>query len=143
MGSGKILKQSINKYGIGNFGKRILIKDIYFKEIIDELEIEFITIYKSLDKAEYNISKGGDGGNLLKYASEEKKREIFKKISIANSGKNHPLYGRKHTEKTKDKISKSHRGKTSPNKGKHPTEESRQKMSIARKKYWQNKKQTS
>lgn len=36
-------------------------------------------------------------------------QNTIQKISITNSGTNHPFYGRKHTEETKQKMSKSKR----------------------------------
>lgn len=63
-GSGHYLKNAFNKYGLRNFQKRIIIKNIPFKVEIDRLEIYYIGLYKQYGMAEYNISLGGQGGNL-------------------------------------------------------------------------------
>ena len=52
-----------------------------------------------------------------------------KKISDSKKGENHPMYGKHHTEETKQKISKANKGKNSPMYGKHHTEETKQKIS--------------
>lgn len=121
MGSGKILKQSIKKYGIENFEKEILYSRIQYKETADDMEKFAIAKERVIGKAEYNIADGGQGGNLgeevnkkISEAMKGKKKppiseETRKKMSVANSG-------RHHTEETKRKISAG-------NKGKHRTEE--------------------
>lgn len=120
MGSGKYLKASQKKYGIENFEK-FLIQYCYSKEETNKAERFWIAEYRSRGKAEYNITDGGQGGNLgeevnkkISEAKKGKKRppiseETRKKMSVANSG-------RHHTEETKRKISDG-------NKGKHQTEE--------------------
>jgi hypothetical protein len=74
----------------------------------------------------------------------------FCSYECANSGENHPFFGKHHTEKTKRKISDTEKGKhcseeskkkmsdakkgeKNPNYGKHPSEETRKKMSDANK----------
>lgn len=67
-----------------------------------------------------NMQHARDMG-LLKLTDEQKKKRSEKQ-----KGKNHPFYGKHHTEETKKKMSELHRGK------KH-TEESKKKMSESRK----------
>ena len=59
-GSGTILKAVMAKYGIENFEKKILISGEFTKDEINELEIGEIAKQRSLGKAEYNISDGGE-----------------------------------------------------------------------------------
>jgi len=70
--------------------------------------------------------------------SEETKR----KLSIAKSGKNHPMYGKKTSKETKKKLSAKLSGKNNPMYGKTPwkgrkhSEETKSKMSQSAKKIW-------
>ena len=61
MGSGVYLAKAKKKYGIENFKKEILVFDIVRKDFIDLLEKEYIKFYRSIGKAEYNITDGGEG----------------------------------------------------------------------------------
>ena len=119
MGSGKHLKAAQKKYGIKNFKKDILVFNIVRKDFIDLLEKEYISFYRSISKAEYNIADGGDGrvGPL----SEETKR----KISESNKGKHYA------SDETRKKLSKVHKGKPTWNKGKSHSEKTKKKISEA------------
>ena len=101
-GSGTLIKRALSKYGNENFDKEILItcKDL---NTLNYLEKFFISIFDSQNKdIGYNISSGGDGGNIIenmnnkqkiyekrsksidkwrKSISKERKEEIDKKIS--------------------------------------------------------------
>ena len=125
LGSGIALKSSIKKYGKDKFKKEILFEydnqeEAYLKEteIVNE---DFIK------ENNYNIRVGGKG---------------------ASSGKNHHLYGKTLSDKTKQKISKSHSnrivsqetkdkmsksksGKKHPLFGKNHSQETKDKMSQA------------
>ena len=61
MGSGVYLAKAKKKYGIENFKKEILVFGIVGKDFIDLLEKEYIKFYRSIGKAEYNITDGGEG----------------------------------------------------------------------------------
>lgn len=61
MGSGTLLRKAIDKYGIDNFQKDILISHIPIKEYADNAEINMIAIERKHGKAEYNIVNGGQG----------------------------------------------------------------------------------
>ena len=58
MGSGVRLHWAYDKYGQKNFTKEIL-AICYDKSRIDILEKEYISIYRSIGKAEYNVADGG------------------------------------------------------------------------------------
>ena len=83
MGSGKILRKAIKKYGINNFSKEILISHIPSREYADKAEINMIAKERSHDKAEYNIVDGGEGfrGHHTKEAKA--------KIGEASKGNQH------------------------------------------------------
>jgi hypothetical protein len=61
MGSGKILTNSQKKRGLKNFTKDIL-AICHSPEILNMLEIEYIALYRSIGKAEYNLANGGHSG---------------------------------------------------------------------------------
>jgi hypothetical protein len=67
MGSGKILKRSINKYGIENFKKEIIKKFKTYKEAL-EYEKQLVTPSFIEQKTNYNIKEGGFGS--CKWSSE-------------------------------------------------------------------------
>ena len=135
MGSGKILKQAQVKYGIEHFKKDILVFNIVKKDFINLLEKEYIKFYRSIGKAEYNITDGGEGGNggvkghvpwnKGRHHSEKAK----KKISEAMRGERNPQYGKHHSEETKEKISESLKGHNACNKGKRHLNETKKKIS--------------
>lgn len=95
LGSGKLIKKAIEKYGKENFKKEIL----YIAKDNSEANLkekEFIKVYNAVKREDfYNLHEGGDGGNNNK------------KISNSISGINHPMYGKHHTEETKEKLRQS------------------------------------
>lgn len=82
IGSGKLIKQAISKYGKNSFDCEILV-ECSSQEELDEAEryyIEQVSAYSNDDY--YNIALGGKCCQL-EYQTEETKR----KIGLANSGK--------------------------------------------------------
>ena len=63
---------------------------------------------------------------LQRFKNKKLSEETKKKISEASKGEKHPMYGKHHTEETRQKISKS-------NKGRKRSEETKNKISEARK----------
>lgn len=112
LGSGKIMKQAIDKYGKNTFIRETLhcfenLKEAYLKEctIVNE---DFVNREDT-----YNLSLGGYGSFLGQHHSEESK----KKISESNKG-------RVVSKETRKKISESEKGKT-------VSEETKKKLSKA------------
>lgn len=133
LGSGKILQQSIEKYGKENFEKEIL-EECSSKEHLDLAEIYWISYYNSTDRnIGYNISVGGSGGDTI--SNHPDKEVISQKISKSNKGKlpwNAGTKGKiKWTEERKKKVSES-------NKGKKRSEETKRKQSLARIRWHEN-----
>lgn len=96
-----VISKSIFKYGKENFDFQILQE--CEESQLDELEIKYITEYKSNNREYgYNIENGGHGIGKM---SEETKQ----KISEANKGENNHFYGKKHTEEVKSKIKQHHK----------------------------------
>ena len=121
MGSGKYLKAAQEKYGIENFEKFLI---TYTSSENDACEKEqfWIAHYKSLGKAEYNISKGGDGGDIRK--GYKNSPEARKKIS--ESWKKRKENGWTFSEESRRKMADA-------KKGRKLSEETKRKMSEARK----------
>lgn len=155
IGSGTILKSAIQKYGKQNFKKEILSISKTEEENAKK-EKHYIDLYKAVEnKNFYNIADGGQGGNVTKGFSKEEREKINKKISESNSGKKHHMYGKHHTEETKEKISNSvkkywtedkrqewslkYQGQKNPMYGKHHTEETKEKIRQIDRGYMQTK----
>ena len=129
MGGGIYIKSAEKKYGIENFSKKILAV-CYTQEILDILEMEYISMYKEIGKAEYNIAQGGEGGNLGD--------EVNKRISESLRSSEKYKQSLKSVERSRKlSYAASHRTKDvlyaigSANRGKKFSEEIKLKMSIA------------
>ncbi len=94
MGSGTGITKDEKLLGIENFSKRI-IAICHTDEILNILEIEYIALYKSIGKAEYNKAKGGKTAAGFKH-TDEWKSLMSKKFK-----------GRNVSEEQKIKISKT------------------------------------
>ena len=116
LGSGKILKKALNKYGKENFTVTLL--DIAnSKEELDNLEKKYIEEYNALYEDNfYNIHEGGTGGNTKQgysfdeyknYISKESKSHKGIKNNVNNSKENNPMYNKHQSELSKLKISNS------------------------------------
>jgi group I intron endonuclease len=108
-GSGKVLKQALNKYGVENF-ETILLKEAYSKEELDNLEKEFILNFDALNSSDfYNIHEGGTGGNTKLGYSFKEYQEFLDKTQNRTStfkqkdtyGEKNPMYGKHQSELSK------------------------------------------
>lgn len=131
MGSGKRLKQAINKYGIENFSKEILFV-FETEEEMNSKERELVTEEFCAQENNYNLCPGGNGGwdyintsgkssRLGAKLSESSK----KKISLCKKGNQNNL-GKKLSDSHKSKIGKSI---SISLKGKSKSEEHKRKIS--------------
>jgi hypothetical protein len=127
LGSGKLLKQSILKYGKENFTKSIL----YISKTEEEnckKEIEYIALYNAVSNPMfYNIHVGGSGGNTTEGYSPEEKETLRKKLSELSRGEKNGMYGKQHSEKTKEFL--SHWAEFERDNSVYQTPEFRKKMS--------------
>jgi len=93
LGSGKLIKRAIEKYGPENFEREILAvfdnKEDAEKEEARIVNEDFVT-----DSANYNIATGGN-------------------VRIM-PGVNNPFYGKKHTDEAKRRISEAATGRSKP-----------------------------
>lgn len=126
---------AIRKYGINNFKWEVLCECISRKEM-NEKEKYYIKKYDSFWKNNgYNLTEGGYDRQVTD--------KMRKKISDANKGEKHRLYGKHQTEETKHKISIAHKGKKLSKEhiknmsiaftGRKLSEETKKKMSLSRK----------
>jgi len=101
-GSGKLIRQAIQKYGKENFIRETLEEGIVDPIILDEREIYWIKYYHSRDRGiGYNIAEGGRGNSN---PSEETRR------LISEGAKGKPSYWKTHSisPETKIKMSENH-----------------------------------
>lgn len=110
IGSGKLLKESVKKYGKQNF-ERLILQECETFEELSSAEQHWIIKYNAVeDPTFYNLTSGGFGGNsdyLKEYWSKlnKQERKTCRSWSRRNqSGSNNSMYGKKHTEETKQKI---------------------------------------
>lgn len=144
---------AIQKYGWDNFKHEILFNNLSQKEA-QEKEIELIAKYKTncrrYDSPEYgyNMTDGGEGmsGSFPTEKTREKIRashrdriknetwEEREKRCQRMRGNANPFYGKKHTDKTKDKIGEKARERLR-DKTKHPMYNKKQSEESKRKNF--------
>lgn len=110
LGSGKLLKKAIKKYGKENF-ERVVLQECFSFEELSKAEEYWIKKHNAVENEEYyNMTSGGFGGNsdyLKEYWNQftEEERKVCRKWSRKNMmGENNPMYGKKHSEETKKLI---------------------------------------
>lgn len=151
LGSGKILKRAIDKYGKDNFKREILHISKDYQEN-NQKEKEFIKKYNAVQNRNfYNINEGGDGGDIFHLLPIEQQEKIREDARKRSSGENNPRYGVHLSEETKEKIrqnrntdymkteeyrktmSEAVKGEKNGMYGKKHSEASKKKMSEAKK----------
>ena len=98
------VKDAIEKYGKDAFTYEVL-HDGIIPEFLDTLEKEAIAKFNTIAPHGYNRNNGGSGS--IKHSEEARQ-----KMSESTKGENHPMYGKKLSDETKQKISEAHKGKT-------------------------------
>ena len=153
-GSGHIIKRIYKKRP--QTLKEVYLKTCYSQEELDEWEQYYIKFYNTLYPNGYNLTEGGNGG----VPCEETRRKLSELKKGLLSGEKNPMFGKHHSEETKQKIGGVHKGKHiseeqkkklsvalkgrimsdehkkkigEANKGKHHTEETKKKMSVSKK----------
>ena len=94
------LQKAWNKYGEENF-QFIILEIVNDKNLLDDLEIKYISYYKKENKS-YNMLIGGGGRRGFKMSEHAKK-------IVGQKNREHML-GTKHSEKTKKKMSEKRTG---------------------------------
>ena len=101
----RYLFNSIKKHGWNNFKQEIIIDDVPEEEL-NNLEISYIELENTIAPYGYNLTKGGEGMTGFHHSQETKQN-----LSVMNTGKKHPQYGKKRAQETRKKISKARRSK--------------------------------
>lgn len=150
LGSGKLIKRAILKYGKENF-KREILEYCENKYIAYEREFYYSLKFNVIiDKSFYNCSNGGNGNNGYKLSQKHKEilrncvtgrvksKEEILKISKANKGKKlseetieklrKAATGKKRSQKTINKMSESKLGDKNPMYGKTHSDEAKNKL---------------
>lgn len=105
LGSGKLLKQAIKKYGIDKFSRHIVLECETLKEL-DIAEKYYIQSIDACNNDEYyNLAEGGTGGNTRLGYTEDEYKVYCAKFSAP--GELNGMYGRKHTAESNAKNKES------------------------------------
>ena len=141
LGSGKIIRRAIKKYGAGNFRVSVL-EYATTKTELDYLEKKYIEECRTYFGAEnvYNITDGGEGGDT--FSKNPDKEYIRKKLRLAGKVGGIVCKNKKVGIFTKEVHNKSLESQKklgvgifgpkgqSPMKGKHQTNETKQKIRL-------------
>lgn len=145
LGSGKLLKQAIKKYGRKNFKRETLKK---FSNDTDAYNYEKEVVNEEIigNPLCYNITNGGGNPptfygsdhHLFGVGHSEEAKQKMRDNHADFSGEKHPLFGtkRSHSEETKQKMSISRTGKKRVFSEKHKLN-----LSNAGKMYYQRKRE--
>lgn len=76
-----------------------------------DLEKKLIQEYKTKGECKTNFHEGGCGGNTGNYNNPERSRKLSE-AAKKRVGKLNPMYGKHHSEETKEKIRQANLGKT-------------------------------
>lgn len=124
---GNALHKAIVKYGKENFSYRTL-SECKTIEQLNDAEAYWIDHLQTLAPNGYNLTTGGDG-----YTRTEENRKALSLSHIGvNAGKDHPMYGKHHSEETKALLSEIHKGNSYAKGYKH-TDEAKKAMSEKKK----------
>ena len=123
----QLVKRAVKKYGRDAFTYEIL-HDGIIPEFLDTLESEAIEKFNTVSPHGYNLTTGGEGCSRCE--------ETRRKIAEANTGENHPNYGKPPWNKGKKTSDETRRKQSDAKKGKKRppfSDETRRKMSEAQK----------
>lgn len=154
LGSGKRLLRAIGKHGIENFERDIIDYAVDIDNL-NSLEKYYIELYNAQESDDfYNISSGGDWGDITQGMTEEEFSQYRRKLSIAikKSYEDNPNLriirsidqkGKVVSQETREKLSKANKGKTisteAMNKAKK-TRELKRSMGVIYKNPWDTHK---
>jgi hypothetical protein len=130
LGSGKLIKLAIEKYGKENFKKEIL-EHCETKEVLNDREKYWVNKFDATkNNVGYNLTNGGQSGWMIgmKHSEETKKNYSLNRKGIL-IGERNGMYGKKHSDESKQKMGRQRFGDENGMYGKHHTDESKIKMS--------------
>lgn len=134
--NGSYIDDAIQKYGFDSFDWQVIEKLPADWKIIGKREKYWIKFYNTFkNKKHYNLDEGGVGRSGYTH-TQQTKDKMSKSKKGKYSGKNNPMYGKKHTPETRKKMSENQPDKSGENNGmwnKNHTIESKRKMSENRK----------
>lgn len=130
-GSGRYLKEAVQKYGKESFEVEILewVTNFDNIKVLHQRETYWVEYFNApTNKSYYNISATGNSGNALLGLKEQDKNEFIRKQkdigkkkanggkgmfgrNISLVGENNPMYGKKQTERSKELNRQKHLGK--------------------------------
>lgn len=106
------LKHSWNKYGEENF-QFLLLEKVENESDINEREMYYIRLLESKNHSYgYNLTEGGEGSTGFAHSDESKVLLSLKAKERLKDKTNHPLYGKKHSDKAKKRMSVKKREKS-------------------------------
>ena len=105
----KYFTSAIQKYGWKKIQHIIIAKGLTEDEA-KWLEIQLIKLLKTTDRKKgYNITKGGESASgfvgMKGENNPSKRAEVREKISLSHRGNKNPMFGKKHSNLTKEKMS--------------------------------------
>lgn len=140
IGSGKYLKNAVNKYGRNNFSVEV-IEWAENKYILNLLEKRWIRFYRKRNYVMYNIADGGEGGDVFSglSAADKKRRNeklrknsYFSTVSGEESKEMHKRAWKTRRLNGNDKFSAEYRQKLSnAHKGYKVSDDTKKKLSDA------------
>ena len=103
------LYKAIRKYGWDNMTKEILVE--IDPSQAQKIEEEFILAYDSVKRG-YNDTYNGGGGSRWegRYDTPEYK-EFIEKMKVINGGSNNGMYGKIHSDESRDKLKERAKGR--------------------------------
>lgn len=131
LGSGKILKLALKKYGIENFKKEIL-ESCTSKEELDEREKYWIEKFGTKKRKLYNITPGGSGGDTYtNNPNLEKIKKKFREKEPWNKGKKLKSLSKEHKKNQSKSLKEFYKKNDHHSKGKAPWNKGKKGVQVA------------
>lgn len=134
LGSGKVLIKAVKKYGKSAF-KREIIEECVSKEQMNEREKYWIQYFDSINRNKgYNVSIGGEGGNLGDKVNKKISKSMKGKISVKDINGNVFSISANDDRFASGELVGVQKGMVPYNKGVPMSESQKQKMRVPKSK---------